>query len=55
MKMDQSQVNHTGFEGNLNTKNIITTIKVKHILYTLVTLIMLTKIPQEKVLFLTFR
>ena len=54
MTMDQSQVNHMGFEGNLNTINIITKIKVEHVIFTRVTLLRLTKIAQEKVLFHIF-
>ena len=34
MTLDQSQVTHTGFEGNLNIINIITTIKKKLYFYT---------------------
>ena len=53
MTLGQCQVNHTGFEGGLNTINIITTIKDKLLISTRVTLLM-KKIAQEKVLFHIF-
>ena len=52
--MGESQVSHTGFEGNLNTITIVTTIKDKHIIFTRVTLLMQTKASQEKVPFRIF-
>ena len=54
MTLDQSRVNHTRFEGDLNTINVILSMKDKHITFTRVTLLMLTKIAQGKVLFHIF-
>ena len=55
MTLDQSQVSHTGFKGSSNTRNIITTIKDTHLIFTRVTLLMKTKTAQEKVPFHIFR